>query len=332
MLAPRIFFQKKSGTRNVFKNNPYISEGLPIIIVVMKIVMEIEKFADYLKLERNYSDCTISGYRKDLELFHNFFVSLDHNLTFQTVDNNIVRAWIVELMKSGQATTTVNRKLSTLRSFYKFLMMNGCADHSPVTLIKGPKNKKPLPVFVRESEMDRLLDDDSLFGEGFDAVLGKTIIETFYQTGIRLAELLGLTVSSVDFSAGTIKVLGKRNKERYIPFGEELKNQFEKYLEQRNSIENISTSSFFVTEKGEPLPRHKVYALVKNLLTKVSTVTKKSPHVLRHTFATAMLNNNADLSSVKEILGHASLAATQVYTHTTLQELKDIYKHAHPRA
>lgn len=294
--------------------------------------MKEELFADYLKLERNYSMCTVESYMQDLELFRSFLAELCPDNGWADVDSDMIRAWIVDMMNKGAATTTVNRRLSTLRSFYRFLMMKGLADYSPVTGIKGPKNKKPLPVFVRESEMDRLLDDDSLYGEGYNAVLGKTVIDTFYQTGIRLAELLGLTTSSVDLSAGTIKVLGKRNKERYIPFGNGLKQQLEKYIGQRSAIQNIQTASFFVTDKGEPLPRHRVYALVKNLLFQVSTVAKKSPHVLRHTFATAMLNHNADISSVKELLGHTSLAATQVYTHTTLQELKDIYNQAHPRA
>lgn len=294
--------------------------------------MEQELFAEYLKLERNYSLLTVESYMQDIDLFRSFCLELCGECDWKSIDSDIIRAWVVEMMNRGAATTTVNRRLSTLRSYYKFLMMKGLADRSPVTGVKGPKNKKPLPVFVRESEMDRLFEDESLFGQGYNAVLGKTIMETFYQTGIRLAELLALTTQSVDFSAMTLKVLGKRNKERYIPFGNELKEQLQEYLEQRNAIEGIHTQAFFVTDKGDPMPRHRVYALVHNLLLQVSTVTKKSPHVLRHTFATAMLNHNADLSSVKELLGHASLAATQVYTHTTLQELKDIYNQAHPRA
>lgn len=325
MLLCAFFFENSAQSYTTFQKIHYISQR-------NDITMELELFAEYLKLERNYSSLTVGSYMQDIELFQSFCRELCGDCEWKHIDSDIIRAWVVDMMNRGAATTTVNRRLSTMRSFYKFLMMKGLADHSPLTGVKGPKNKKPLPVFVRESEMDSLLDNDSLFGEGYNAILGKTIIDTFYQTGIRLAELLDLTLSSVDFSAMTIKVHGKRNKERYIPFGNELKNQFEKYLEQRNAIKDISVETFFVTDKGVPMPRHRVYALVRNLLLLVSTVTKKSPHVLRHTFATAMLNHNADLSSVKELLGHASLAATQVYTHTTLQELKDIYNQAHPRA
>ena len=295
--------------------------------------MYIDQFADYLRLERNYSPRTVSSYCKDLVLFRQFLEGIDAELDLLTADRDVVRLWVVEMMDRGEATTTVNRKLSTLRSFYKFLRMKGVTDKSPVQGIKGPKNKKPLPQFVKEADMDKLLDDADIdLGEGFMGIRNRTVIAVFYETGMRMAELIGLDDRDIDFGTRTIKVTGKRDKQRFIPFGNELDVRLHQYLEARNEAFGPTQGAFFLNQKGERIPRHQVYHLVKDALGKVSDVSKKSPHVLRHTFATSMLNHDAELGAVKELLGHNSLQTTEIYVHTTFQELKEIYKQAHPRA
>ena len=239
--------------------------------------------------------------------------------------------WIVSLMDKGYASTSVNRKLSSLRSFYKFLLKKKVVLVDPLRKITGPKNKKPLPSFLKENEMNRLLDDTD-FGEGFEGCRDHLIIEMFYATGIRLSELIGLDDKDVDFSASLLKVTGKRNKQRLIPFGDELKEGMLEYVNVRNEQVLESGGAFFVRKNGERLYKNLVYNLVKRNLSKVVTLKKRSPHVLRHTFATTMLNNEAELGAVKELLGHSSLATTEIYTHTTFEELKKVYKQAHPRA
>lgn len=293
--------------------------------------MYVDQFIDYLKLERNYSEKTVSSYRCDLDLFKKFITGLDDSIDLLTVDKDVIRLWVVEMMDGGLTSTTVNRKLSTLRSFYRFLRIRGLIDSSPVASIHGPKNKKPLPQFVKESEMNTLLDDVDL-GEGFLGIRNRTIIATFYETGVRLSELIGLDDRDVDFSGGTLKVTGKRNKQRFIPFGSELSTRFSQYLESRTSQFGKTEGAFFLDSKGHRIPRHQVYLLVKNALSMASSVARKSPHVLRHTFATTMLNHDAELGAVKELLGHSSLSTTEIYVHTTFEELKEIYKQAHPRA
>lgn len=293
--------------------------------------MYIDQFADYLKLERNYSEKTVSSYRRDLVLFSQFLSGLDEQLDLLTADRDTVRLWVVDMMDKGAATTTVNRKLSTLRSFYRFLRIRGLVSSSPVHGVKGPKNSKPLPQFVKESEMNELLDNTDL-GQGFIGIRNRTVIAVFYETGMRMAELIGLDDRDIDFASRTIKVTGKRDKQRFIPFGNELENSLRAYLDARNQEFGPTEGAFFLSRKGERIPRHQVYLLVKDALTMVSDVQKKSPHVLRHTFATSMLNNDAELGAVKELLGHNSLQTTEIYVHTTFQELKEIYKQAHPRA
>ena len=293
--------------------------------------MYIDQFADYLRLERNYSPRTVASYRRDLVLFRQFLADTDAELDLLSADRDVVRLWVVGMMEKGEKSTTVNRKLSTLRSFYRFLRIKGITDKSPVQGIKGPKNKKPLPQFVKESDMDKLLDETDL-GEGFVGVRNKTVIAVFYETGMRMAELIGLDDRDIDFSTRTIKVTGKRDKQRFIPFGKELEERLHQYLEARNEVFGPTQGAFFLSPKGDRIPRHQVYFLVKNALNQVSDVSKKSPHVLRHTFATSMLNHDAELGAVKELLGHNSLQTTEIYVHTTFQELKEIYKQAHPRA
>lgn len=290
-----------------------------------------DSFLDYLQYERNYSEETIKSYREDLRQFEEFAREEIGDSAPSEVKAELVREWIVSLMDRGYTSTSINRKLSSLRSFYKFLLRKGEVAVNPLQKITGPKNKKPLPAFLRESDMDRLLDEVD-FGEGFKGCRDHMIIEIFYATGVRLSELIGLDNKDVDFSSSLIKVTGKRNKQRLIPFGEELKIAMMEYVDVRNEAVPIRTNAFFVRENGERLSRSIVENLVKRNLSKVVTLKKRSPHVLRHTFATTMLNHDAELGAIKELLGHESLATTEVYTHTTFEELKKVYNLAHPRA
>ena len=290
-----------------------------------------DSFLDYLQYERNYSEETIKSYREDLRQFEEFAREEIGDSAPSEVKAELVREWIVSLMDRGYTSTSINRKLSSLRSFYKFLLRKGEVAVNPLQKITGPKNKKPLPAFLRESDMDRLLDEVD-FGEGFKGCRDHMIIEMFYATGVRLSELLGLDNKDVDFSSSLIKVTGKRNKQRLIPFGEELKIAMTEYVDVRNEAVPVRTDAFFVRENGERLSRSIVENLVKRNLSKVVTLKKRSPHVLRHTFATTMLNHDAELGAIKELLGHESLATTEVYTHTTFEELKKVYNLAHPRA
>nr|WP_306562265.1 tyrosine recombinase XerC [Bacteroides intestinalis] len=290
-----------------------------------------DSFLDYLQYERNYSEETIKSYREDLRQFEEFAREEIGDSAPSEVKAELVREWIVSLMDRGYTSTSINRKLSSLRSFYKFLLRKGEVAVNPLQKITGPKNKKPLPAFLRESDMDRLLDEVD-FGEGFKGCRDHMIIEMFYATGVRLSELIGLDNKDVDFSSSLIKVTGKRNKQRLIPFGEELKIAMTEYVDVRNEAVPVRTDAFFVRENGARLSRSIVENLVKRNLSKVVTLKKRSPHVLRHTFATTMLNHDAELGAIKELLGHESLATTEVYTHTTFEELKKVYNLAHPRA
>lgn len=294
--------------------------------------MLTESFLDYLRFERNYSDNTIVGYGKDIAQFRNFLQERgSEEFDPSVVETDDIREWIVSLMDGGSGSSSVNRKLSALRSFYKYLLKRGEVTKDPLRKITGPKKKKPLPVFIKESDMDRLLDETD-FGDGFVGCRDRLIVGTFYATGVRLSELIGLNDSDVDFSSSQLKVTGKRNKQRLIPFGDELKQTMLEYVNIRNEQTPRMTDAFFVKENGERLYKELVYSIVKRNLSKVVTQKKRSPHVLRHTFATTMLNHEAELGTIKELLGHSSLATTEIYTHTTFEELKKVYKQAHPRA
>jgi len=299
--------------------------------------MLIDFFLDYLRTERNYSDRTVVGYGMDLKEFETFFVEIDEKQRWETVDGDLVRQWVMHLMDTanggqGMLPSSVNRKLSSLRSFYRFLLIRGYVKVNPMSGIKGPKRRKSLPFFLRESEMDRLLDVGVL-DDDFCACRDRMILEMFYSTGMRLSELIGLNDADVDFSASCIKVTGKRNKQRLIPFGDELREAMFIYIKIRDEELPVrSSNAFFVKKNGGRMYSGLVYNLVRRNLSKVTTLKKRSPHVLRHTFATSMLNHSAELECVKELLGHSSLAATEIYTHTTFEELKQIYKQAHPRA
>ena len=293
--------------------------------------MLIKDFLNYLRLERNYSERTIVAYEADLREFEEYFKKTDAELDFRSIHSDNVRNWMVSLMDEGRTETSVNRKLSSLRSFYRFLLRRKEIAVNPMLKVVGPKKKKPLPSFVREKDMDRLLDECS-FGEGFEGYRDRTILEMFYATGMRLSELIGLNDADVDFSAKLIKVTGKRNKQRLIPFGNELAEDLHLYIKVRNEVMPQGAEAFFVLKDGKRMYPMAVYRIVKRNLSRVVSLKKRSPHVLRHTFATAMLNDSAELRSVKELLGHETLATTEIYTHATFEELKKVYEQAHPRA
>lgn len=290
-----------------------------------------DAFIEYLQFERNYSVGTVAYYKADILELQDFIKDKIGDLTPSEVDAELIREWIINLMDKGLQASTINRKLSSIRSYFKFLLRRGEVEADPLRKVVTPKKRKALPVFLKESEMDRVLDDTD-FGEGFKGCRDRLIIEMFYVTGVRLAELIGLNDENVDFSLAQIKVTGKRNKQRLIPFGEELKNLMSEYVKLRNDEIPVRSNAFFVRENGERLSRSFVTNLVKRTLSKVVALKKRSPHVLRHTFATTMLNHDAKLVAIKELLGHESLATTEVYTHTTFEELKKVYNQAHPRA
>ena len=291
----------------------------------------VDLFLDYLKLERNYSPATVKHYRDDLKEFERFFQELDSQLSWETVDSDIVRRWMEAMMDRGNVASSVNRRLSALRSFYRYALRRNLIERDPVHGIQGPKRKRPLPQFLKEPEMDRLLDEN-MWTDCYKDVLARTIIVTFYETGIRISELIGLNDKDVDYINCEIKVTGKRDKQRIIPFGDELSETLISYQHRRNAEMKCESEAFFRTEKGERVTDAQVRQIVKTNLSKVSTLKKRSPHVLRHTFATAMLNHEAGLESVKKLLGHESLSTTEIYTHTTFEQLKKVYKNAHPRA
>ncbi|MBP6065502.1 tyrosine recombinase XerC [Bacteroides sp.] len=293
--------------------------------------MLTDSFLDYLRYERNYSDKTIRAYGEDLVQLREFAQEEMGEFNPLEVEAGLIREWIVSLMDKGYTSTSVNRKLSSLRSFYRYLLRQGLVTVDPLIKITGPKNKKPLPSFLKESDMNRLLDEVD-YGGGFKGCRDRLIIEMFYATGMRRSELIDLNDKDVDFSASLLKVTGKRNKQRLIPFGEELKERMREYVDIRDEAVPERTDAFFIRESGKRFQPTQIYNLVKRNLSKVVTLKKRSPHVLRHTFATTMLNNDATLGAVKELLGHSSLATTEIYTHTTFEELKKVYKQAHPRA
>ena len=293
--------------------------------------MLVDSFLKYLRLELNRSEKTIVSYGTDLRNFEGYLKDVEAEIGFTTVHADHVRNWIVFLMDEGCAVASINRKLSSLRSFYRFLVMKKEIVINPMRRVSGLKTRKKLPVFVREKDMNRLLDELSV-DESFEGSRDRMILEVFYVTGIRLSELIGLNDADVDFFARQIKVTGKRDKQRIIPFGRELEEDLRMYVEIRNEAVPEHMGAFFVRKNGKRMYPMEVYRLVRRNLSKVVALKKKSPHVLRHTFATVMLNNGAELQSVKELLGHESLGTTEIYTHATFEELKKVYEQAHPRA
>jgi integrase/recombinase xerD len=291
----------------------------------------INEFLNYLKFERNRSDLTIKNYGEDLRAFEEFYGNLDSRLSWESVDSDVIRDWMESMMDKGNNATSMNRRLSALRSFYRFALTRKLVDKDPVHGVTGPKKGRPLPQFLKENEMDRLLDAES-WTESFEDVRDRMVIMTFYETGIRLSELIGLDDCMVDFSNRQLKVTGKRNKQRVIPFGEELLVTLRNYMRRRDKEVNRQSEALFVSAKGRRMTSSQVREAVRKNLSKVCTLKKRTPHVLRHTFATAMLNNKAGIESVKKLLGHESLSTTETYTHTTFEQLKREYYSAHPRA
>jgi integrase/recombinase XerC len=291
-----------------------------------------ESFLQYLLIERGYSPHTVRSYKNDLDQFFTFMENTGSSVIADEISSYNIRAWIVSMMDNGISSTSVHRKISCLRIFFRFLRKEGIISHDPLDRVVLPKRKKSLPVFVGEEALDNLLDKYE-FGNDFAGVRNRTIIEMFYLTGMRRAELIGLKNSDVDLSAVTIKVTGKRNKQRIIPMVNSFVSRLEEYIKVRGEVfPTVNEDWFFLTNKGNKLYDKYVYNTVKCYLTMVTTIEKRSPHVLRHTFATHMLNHGADLNSIKELLGHANLSATQIYTHNTFEKLKKVYKQAHPRA
>lgn len=293
--------------------------------------MHIDLFIKYIKYEKRYSLHTVQSYENDLTKFAEFFNYNKQNFDPLAISHQEIRKWIVFLMETGYSVKSINRKLSALKSFYKFLLKENYVSKSPLIKISAPKSNKSLPHFVERNRMDLLLDEVS-FGDGFEAFRDKVVIELLYLTGMRLAELNGLKTTDIDFSSKNLKVLGKRNKERIIPINNELMMSLKNYIDIRQKEIKPSNEYLILTKKGEKAYPKLIYRIVKKYLEQVTTIEKKSPHVLRHTFATHMLNSGADLNAIKEILGHANLSATEIYTHNTFEKLKSIYKQAHPRA
>ena len=291
----------------------------------------VNQFLAYLSYERNRSLATVSSYRKDLEAFQKFVQAQDPMLLWADVDADLVRDWMAEMMNEGQRATSINRRLSALRSFYRFALARNLVKSDPVQGVVGPKKDKPLPQFLKEKEMDELLQED-FWTDCYEDVRDRMIIMTFYETGIRLAELMNLCDGDVDFMSGQLKVTGKRNKQRLIPFGAELSQALQHYMGVRDAQVVRHSAALFLANEGQQMTADAIRYRVKKRLSLVSTLKKRTPHVLRHTFATAMLNHKAGIESVKKLLGHESLSTTEIYTHTTFEQLKREYLNAHPRA
>ena len=295
--------------------------------------MMVEQFLNYLRYERNRSELTVQRYEKALRSFEAYFKNKDSQLSWESIDSDVIRDWMESMMDNDAMASTVNNCLSAVRSFFRFALLRKLVAKDPAHVVKGPKKEKPLPHFVREREMDQLLDDKQWDAASIKDVRARTIILMFYETGIRLAELIGLDDEDIDLAQRQLKVTGKRNKQRIVPFGAELTQALQDYLRLRNEQEvTREDRAFFVSDKGKRVGRSLVTKIVRDNLSLVSTMKTRTPHVLRHSFATAMLNNGAGLESVKKLLGHESIATTEIYTHTTFEQLKRIYKKAHPRA
>ena len=292
----------------------------------------IENFLSYLTHEKRYSSHTITSYQNDLEQFKQFLTGFDSGTDLNGVIYTHLRAWIVSLVEDNLSARSINRKIASLRAFYKFLMVRGLCESNPTKKLRPLKTDKKLPQFVGESEMVRLLDQIP-FPDGFTGSRDKLIFEMLYGTGIRLAELINLDVDDINFYDKTIKVLGKRNKERVIPLPDSVVSQIQTYIRLKDeSFTQKFCKLLIVSDKGEKSYPMMIYRIVNRYLNLVTTSNKKSPHVLRHTFATHLLDKGADLNAVKELLGHANLAATQVYTHNSMEKLKKTFNQAHPKA
>ena len=291
-----------------------------------------QSFLDYLKFEKRYSQHTILSYQTDLIGFFDFIVTQFGETPLAQVNHTFVRSWLASLKDEGLSAKSINRKISTLKSFFKFQVKIGAIKQTPMVKVVAPKAEKRLPNFVADKDIKTLFEHVE-FPETWKGRTERLLLQLFYQTGMRLSEVIQLRESGINFSSNTIKVLGKGNKERIIPIQPELKNELGEYLKKkREEFSGVEVEALLVSEKGKTLQPRTVYTSVKSYLSLVTTIQKRSPHVLRHTFATHLMNNGADLNAVKELLGHSSLAATQVYTHNSIEKLKNIHKKAHPKA
>jgi len=293
--------------------------------------MFIDRFKNYLQFEKRFSEHTVMAYLKDISQFEVFIASSD--LDFALVTHQDVRSWMVSLLEVKCSARTVNRKLSVLRSFYKFLQREKLLEKNPTLQVKAPKVAKRLPAIINEDKLNTLLDSDVPFSADFEGQRDRLVLEFLFGTGIRLAELIAIRSEDIDKYGQSVRIYGKRRKERIVPLYPSLVKLIDKYLDEKNSLpfENISPG-LIVTSTGKAAYPKLIYRIVKKYLAYITTSQKSSPHILRHTFATSLLNDGADLNAIKELLGHASLAATQVYTHNSAEKLKSIYKQAHPRA
>jgi integrase/recombinase XerC len=292
-----------------------------------------DNFVQFLEFEKRCSPHTLVAYSQDLEQF-TLFLSQVYNIeSIEQADHQMVRSWFISLIESGTTSRTITRKMSSLKSFFRFALANGFAGTNPMLKVSAPKTAKRLPEFIEQEKMEKLVTFPVLSDKPM-SLRDQTILLVFYSTGIRLSELINISINDVDLVKGAIKVTGKRNKERIVPIGDRVTGQLQRYMAERTEMEQVGNKSslLFVNNKGDKLYPRLVYRIVHGWLSQVSTREKLSPHVLRHTFATHMLDNGADLNAIKDILGHSSLAATQVYTHNTITKLKSVYKQAHPRA
>lgn len=293
---------------------------------------EIQSFIDYLRFEKRYSANTVISYQTDLSDFFNYLDISFGKLQIREISPAFIRSWMALMKESGMTSKSINRKISTLRSFFKYLLKIESIDNSPMANVITPKIGKRLPVFINEDDAKQLMNSLNAAAEDWKSLNAKMLITLFYDTGMRLTELISLKETQVDLSRQQVKVLGKGNKERIIPLNKEAGESIKEYIKQKNEKFGSGDDFLFVTEKGKKMYPKYAYLLVKKYLGEISTLDKKSPHVLRHTFATHLMNNGADLNAVKELLGHSSLAATQIYTHNTIEKLRNIYKKAHPKA
>jgi len=289
-----------------------------------------ESFINYLTYERRMSSHTVIAYRKDLDQFVSFGIKCIEVFDFKKVDAKIVRNWIVYLMENDFTPRSINRKISTVKAFFLYLMKSGVVENNPAANITLPKIRKKLPVYVEENRLNQLLDN-GFFSDDFKGIRDKLIILLLYGTGVRLAELITLKTRDIDMNECLLKVKGKRQKERIIPFPRSIHVNLEQYLNEINRISISLPEELLITEKGNPVYPKLIYRVVHNYLSLVTVIEQKSPHVMRHSYATHLLNRGADLNAVKELLGHSNLSATQIYTHTTFEKLHSIYKQAHPR-
>lgn len=291
-----------------------------------------EKFIKYLRYEKNYSSHTEISYMNDLTQFEHFIEKENGTFTPQNIDSDLIRVWISELMEKGCTAQSVNRKLSALRTFFKYLKKQKVITNNPTDLISGPKTGKKLPTFVKDAEISEILDTSLIATDTFEGVRDHFMFELLYLTGMRRSELIQLKDTDIDTGNCTLRVTGKGNKQRLIPFSTSTLQKLNDYLQIRDTEIKNKSAFLFVKKNGDPLYAKLVYNIIRKHLAQVHTLSKKSPHILRHSFATEMLNNGAEINAVKELLGHASLASTEVYTHVTFEELKKTYKNAHPRA